>query len=88
LKYVKASSVLPEKLIIEIQKYVQGESIYIPTIESTRKKWGSKSGGREYIEKRNALIKDAFRGGTSIQDLADIYFLSVETIKKIVYTKR
>lgn len=46
MKYVKASAVLPKKLILEIQKYVQGETIYIPNSESTRKKWGTLSGGR------------------------------------------
>ncbi|MBS4172677.1 CD3324 family protein [Bacillus sp. FJAT-49736] len=88
MKYVKASTVLPEKLIIEIQKYVQGESIYIPRKESTRKKWGTKSGGRSFIDKRNAEIRNAFKKGTTIQGLSDRYFLSVETIKKIVYSKR
>ncbi|MBB2479664.1 hypothetical protein H5P36_05630 [Bacillus sp. APMAM] len=88
MKYVKASTVLPEKLIMEIQKYVQGETIYIPTTDSTRKKWGTKSGGRKFIDKRNDEIKEAFCNGMSVQDLADEYFLSVETIKKIVYSKR
>lgn len=30
MKYVKATAVLPERLIVEIQKYVQGETLYIP----------------------------------------------------------
>lgn len=30
MKYVKAKAVLPESLIAEIQKYIQGETIYIP----------------------------------------------------------
>jgi hypothetical protein len=29
MKYVKANTILPKKLIVEIQKYVQGETIYI-----------------------------------------------------------
>lgn len=34
MKYVKANAVLPESLITEIQKYIQGETIYIPKQET------------------------------------------------------
>ena len=87
MKYVKASAVLPEKLIMEIQKYIQGETIYIPNIESTRKKWGTKSGSRRIIDGRNAAIKRDFIQGRTITELAVEHFLSPETIKKIVYSK-
>lgn len=87
MKYVKADAVLPEELIIEIQKYVQGETIYIPKPERTRKKWGAKSGSRSFFETRNSSIRLAFQQGSTIQELAEQYFLSVETIKKIVYVK-
>lgn len=87
MKYVNANNILPENLIIEIQKYVQGETIYIPKPETTYRKWGTISGGRKLLDKRNANIKSEFISGTSIQDLADEYFLSIETIKKIVYSK-
>lgn len=87
MKYVNASNILPENLIMEIQKYVQGETIYIPKPETSYRKWGTLSGGRKLLDKRNSNIKCAFISGTSIQDLADEYFLSIETIKKIVYSK-
>ncbi|MGF6950166.1 Mor family transcriptional regulator [Neobacillus sp. B4I6] len=87
MKYVNASNILPEKLIREIQKYVQGETIYIPKPETTYRKWGSLSGGRKLLNQRNSNIKSAFTSGTSIQELAHEYFLSIETIKKIVYSK-
>ncbi|MCP1123423.1 hypothetical protein CN326_19195 [Bacillus sp. AFS018417] len=87
MKYVKAAAVLPENLIIEIQKYVQGETIYIPKQENTHYKWGTQSGGRKQLDARNRDIKHAFKNGTSIYQLAEEYFLSTETIKKIVYSK-
>jgi Mor family transcriptional regulator len=87
MKYVKADAVLPEELIIEIQKYVQGETIYIPKPEKVRQKWGAKSGSRRFFETRNSSIRLAFQQGITIQELAEQYFLSVETIKKIVYVK-
>lgn len=33
MKYTNATKVLPEELIEEIQKYVQGETLYIPKLE-------------------------------------------------------
>lgn len=87
MKYVNAHHILPENLISEIQKYVQGETIYIPKPEKSYRKWGTVTGSRNHLDKRNAKIRIAFKSGTSIQDLADEYFLSIETIKKIVYRK-
>ncbi|XRG77676.1 CD3324 family protein [Rossellomorea sp. GAMAL-10_SWC] len=87
MAYIKATAILPEKLLLEIQKYVQGETLYIPKSEKVHKKWGSRSGTRKLIDNRNKAIKDAFKNGQSIEQLAKEYFLSIETIKKIVYTK-
>ncbi|MGG1660117.1 CD3324 family protein [Brevibacillus sp. NRS-1366] len=87
MKYVKANAILPEKLIAEIQKYVQGEAIYIPKPEATYQKWGTRSGGRKLLDDRNRTIKRLFQTGRPISQLAEDYFLSAETIKKIVYSK-
>ena len=87
MKYVKATTILPEKLIVEIQKYIQGETIYIPKPETAYQKWGTRSGGRKLIDDRNTAIKSAFKSGRTINELAEEYFLSIETIKKIVYSK-
>ncbi|MGX6445674.1 CD3324 family protein [Neobacillus sp. K501] len=88
MKYVNANNILPEKLIEEIQKYIQGETIYIPKPETTYRKWGSCSGGRKFIDERNASIRRAFKTGKRISELADEHFLSIETIKKIVYSNK
>ncbi|MCA0148419.1 MULTISPECIES: CD3324 family protein [Rossellomorea] len=87
MKYVKAESVLPQSLVKEIQKYVQGETLYIPKPKAEHRKWGSRSGSRRIIDERNANIKAAFSNGKPIQELACEYYLSSETIKKIVYKK-
>ena len=88
MKYTNANNVLPEKLIIEIQKYVQGETLYIPKQENAYKKWGTSSGGRKMLDCRNDTIKAAFAKGSTIQGLAKEYHLSPETIKKIVYAHK
>lgn len=87
MKYVKATAILPEKLLVEIQKYVQGQTIYIPKPETTYQKWGTRSGGRKLIDDRNTLIKSAFKSGRTIHQLAEEHCLAIETIKKIVYSK-
>ncbi|MED3562474.1 CD3324 family protein [Bacillus xiapuensis] len=88
MKYINASKVLPEKLIVEIQKYVQGETLYIPKPETEYKKWGTLSGGRQLLDYRNSAIKNSFSNGSSIHQLAEEHYLSTDTIKKIVYSKK
>ncbi|ASK60770.1 hypothetical protein CFK37_00385 [Virgibacillus phasianinus] len=86
MSYVKAINILPEELIKELQKYVDGETLYIP--KKHYQKWGTRSGGRKAIDERNASMKDDFKRGKTIGQLADDYFLSPETVKKIVYVKK
>ncbi|WP_239615303.1 CD3324 family protein [Cohnella mopanensis] len=88
MKYTNATKILPEKLIIEIQKYVQGETIYIPKQVMEYNHWGSLSGGRQWLDHRNADIRLAFKNNNSIEQLAKDYFLSIETIKRIVYSHK
>jgi Mor family transcriptional regulator len=88
LKYTNATKVLPQKLIMEIQKYVQGETLYIPKPKTEYMDWGSLSGGRRLLEQRNAAIRNAFQNSSSIEQLAKEFFLSTETIKKIVYSHK
>lgn len=84
MKYRNASDILPDELLKEIQKYVSGEVLYIPSAGS-RKKWGAGSGARVFYEQRNEEIRYKFYHGICLEELADEYFLSVDTIRKIVY---
>ncbi|WPQ59363.1 CD3324 family protein [Paenibacillus polymyxa] len=88
LRYTNATKVLPQKLITEIQKYVQGETLYIPKPKTEYMNWGSLSGGRRLLEQRNTEIRNAFQNRSSIEQLAKEFFLSTETIKKIVYSHK
>lgn len=84
MKYVNASDILPDKLLREIQKYTQGEALYIPLV-SERKKWGEGSGARSYYEQRNEEIRRKYAEHVPIETLAAEYCLAMETIRKIVY---
>jgi hypothetical protein len=87
MKYVNANVVLPDFLIAELQKYVQGEYLYIPIKKDQHKKWGELSGGREAIAERNREIRGKYLEGIAIEELSDTYCLSDYAVKKIIYTK-
>lgn len=87
MKYINANVILPEKLIEEIQKYIQGKYIYIPIKKENYKSWGVISGIKQEYKNRNKKIKDDYKQGISIENLAQKYYLSVDTIRKILYTK-
>jgi len=40
MKYVNADQIFPQALLMEIQKYVHGELVYIPKPKRLHKKWG------------------------------------------------
>ncbi|HYE09377.1 MAG TPA: CD3324 family protein [Patescibacteria group bacterium] len=88
MRYVKAEIILPDNLIKEIQKYIQGGYLYIPSQPETRKKWGEKTGSKDYIRNRNEAICSSYENGHTIMCLAEEFFLSAESIKKIVYAKK
>lgn len=87
MKYKNAKKVLPKELMDEVQKYIQGEYLYIPKAEGNRKKWGDNSGYRRSLSIRNDSIRKEYKDGATIFELAENYFLSENTIKKIVYVK-
>ena len=84
MSYRNAKEILPEYLISEIQKYVKGEIIYIPKQEEEKTKWGTKNGSRKKYDKRNSDIKELKTKGMTIDEIAGIYYLSTESIKKIL----
>ena len=84
MKYRKASDILPDQLLREVQKYIEGEALYVPKGKA-RKKWGEGSGIRTFYLQRNEEIRNKFFRKASIETLAEEYGLSYETIRKIVY---
>lgn len=85
MKYVNADLVLPQQLLQEVQKYMQGGMLYIPKPEGQRKRWGESSGGRSYLSARNQSIREHYASGLSVTELAEKFCLSGDSIKKIVY---
>ncbi|WP_068528058.1 CD3324 family protein [Paenibacillus glacialis] len=87
MKYENASDVIPEELLKEVQKYAAGKLLYIPTGEE-KKAWGETSGYRDQLQKRNLMIRNKYAHGVTVSELADEYFLSLDSVKKIIYSKK
>lgn len=84
MKYKNAQEILPDRLLRELQQYVSGETIYVPNAQ-TKKQWGEASGARSYYKQRNEQIRAKYGNGCKIEELAEEYSLSVDSIRKIVY---
>ena len=85
MSYINANSVLPEKLIKEIQKYVNGINLYIPKVPETRCTYSSY---KLEVSKRNQEIYDLFLRGEKVSELASQYFLSEKSIYRILGEKK
>jgi Mor family transcriptional regulator len=83
MKYRNAQDILPDKLLKELQKYAAGETLYIPGTDA-KKSWGEASGARSYYKQRNEEIRRKYREGSTMEELAQEYGLSVDSIRKIV----
>lgn len=87
MQCINAAKLLPDHLLKEIQQYIQGEALYIPTCKSKRRKWGESSGAADYYKVRNAEIRSRFQEGAEMDQLCEQYGLSIDSIRKIVYSK-
>ena len=84
MSYIKAETVLPQNIIEIIQQYIDGENIYIPKKTSNRTGWGEKSGAKKELFKRDSLIYRAYLDGTRADVLAEQFFLSEKSIRRII----
>ena len=82
--YIHALEILPERLIEEIQEYIDGQVIYIPKIESKKCKWGEKTDTKTYLQKRNLEIYCSYKNGTTVFELSEKYFLTPKSIGRII----
>lgn len=86
MNYRNAKEVFPENLLIEIMQYVGEGLIYFPANEE-KKQWGSVSGTREQLQKRNMDIRCDYKDGMTISELEEKYYLSQSSLRRIIYSK-
>lgn len=84
MKYKNAAFVLPEELVQRIQQYIQGVCLYIPVQEEKKKSWGACTGSRSVLQQRNKAIAEAHQSGRSVRLLAQEYYLTERSIRRIL----
>ncbi|WP_346893737.1 CD3324 family protein [Clostridium sp. UBA871] len=84
MKYKNAQKILPKEIIKIIQQYVDGSYLYIPRKNENRKSWGENSGFKDELIERNTQIYNSFNNGSSVKELANKYYLTQNSIRKII----
>ena len=87
MKYENAKDVLPKELFDEVQKYASGKLLYFP-IAGQRRLWGTRTGNRYRTEQRNREIRELYENGYTHDELSEKYYLTPESIKNIIYSKK
>ena len=86
MKYRNAAERLPAGLLEELQRHAPGELLYIPAMQ--RKPWGEGSGAKSHYARRNMEIRNKYYNGQAdIPALSDAYYLSDDSVRKIIYQK-
>ncbi|WP_028610784.1 CD3324 family protein [Paenibacillus harenae] len=88
MNYKNGRDVLPPSLLMELQKYIQGDLIYIPKPKEQRAHWGEVSGTRKMLAERNKEIYKCYSNGESVAELERKFHLSGESIRKIIVKAR
>jgi Mor family transcriptional regulator len=88
MRYIKANDVLPEEIIALIQRYVDGEYVYIPRKDGKQKSWGEVSGTRASLKERNVKIYGEYKAGAPISVLSQSHYLSEQSIRRIILQEK
>ena len=83
MKYENADHIFPKELLQEIRQYMPEGYIYISP-RNGRKEWGSISGQKEELGKRNAQIYEEYQSGKSVALISKERYLSKASVYRIV----
>ncbi len=86
MKYRNAGEFLPRELLTELQKHAEGELIYVPYKAESKAGWGTRNGSRERYALRNMQMVRHYQQGHTVEELARKFFLSQDSVKKILRT--
>ena len=88
MSYKNAGNILPEELLENIQRYVDGECLYIPRKEDSKRSWGALTATKKELAARNHRICEDYDRGMTTSELADKYYLSVKSIQRIIHERK
>lgn len=86
MKYKNAKNIFPDDILEELQKYVQGEYVYIP-IKDKATNTNITEYGME-VQKRDEHIYTKSLEGLSNRKLSQRYCLSESSIRRIIINQR
>jgi len=86
--YKNAAQVLPQALIEEIQRHIDGVYLYIPRKTENKRSWGEATNARLMLQVRNICIFQDHLSGKSVQELAQEYYLSCKSIQRVIAQQR
>lgn len=87
MRYCNAKEALSSELFEKLQNEAGGHLLYVPSCGEKRN-WGELSGGRTRFAERNQQICEEYAAGKTVRELADDWFLSVDSIRKILSAER
>lgn len=81
MAYRNGRDALPPDLLRMVQKYAAGDCLYIPcgAIAPAPRRQDPA------LAERNRSIRDAYRNGKTVKELSHQYFLSTQSIYKILH---
>lgn len=83
MKYENADNIFPKELLHEIRQFMPEGYVYISP-QNGRKEWGSLSGQKEELEKRNAQIFSEYKNSKSVDVISEERYLSKSSIYRIL----
>lgn len=88
MRYIRAQDILPEELLNQLQRYVDGVYLYIPRAKKNRLAWGDRTQSKKETAARNRSIYQDWASGQGVEELAKAYFLTEKTIRRILLEER
>lgn len=88
MKYINGNEILPEELLKEIRKYVEGVYVYVPKSDTKKKRWGEKTNYHREMELRNQHIYDKYLEGVEIVAISQCYHLSTKSVRRIILSQK
>ena len=82
MRYIRADEILPPELLEAVQKYIDGQLIYIPSKE--KQEWGSVTASRKYYCERNREIFLEWKAGARTKELSLRFSLSEKSVQRIL----
>ena len=88
MRYARAQDILPQELLEQLQGYIDGAYLYVPRKEENRLAWGERTQSKQETAARNREILSKAEAGMDPAALAEEYFLTEKTIRRIIQKER